>query len=209
MEGGKICPKCGAVLDGDSAFCGKCGASLSESAESFCTQCGAKLEPGATFCSACGKGVSEMSGSSDAGASPSGPAPGRTANAPNNEPMRTISFAILIWGVFAAIFGAYCLIASDSIVQILKDTGTWQQFVDMGYTESYVKDIFVWSGALMLASGLTALLSAHFVYRGERFQIAFVMCLISTLFACTGIITFVIGLIVCYQIYKYKSQFKS
>ena len=52
MENEKICPKCGARADGDSAFCAKCGAKMDE--KIFCHECGAEVKPGSEFCQACG-----------------------------------------------------------------------------------------------------------------------------------------------------------
>lgn len=58
-----ICAACGAEVNRDSKFCGKCGAPMDRSvletpkATNTCPNCGAQLEDGMAFCANCGTKV--------------------------------------------------------------------------------------------------------------------------------------------------------
>ena len=61
-QGRRICLKCGAMLDPNSAFCAACGTPVPKQAPApqaqqfvFCTNCGNKYPAGAPFCTNCGK----------------------------------------------------------------------------------------------------------------------------------------------------------
>ncbi len=78
----EVCPSCGAVLDGGSAFCRRCGAKIADAVKKsdgasaptteapaastagternkFCMNCGAELEENVKFCRKCGTAVGD------------------------------------------------------------------------------------------------------------------------------------------------------
>lgn len=63
------CPKCGAEVSNDSAFCNSCGSPLPKNKDGFeefivCSGCGARVQKGMRFCTTCGKPIQALQGSS-------------------------------------------------------------------------------------------------------------------------------------------------
>ena len=59
LKGKKICPNCGAELDGDVQRCTSCGMNVENVVrpsriQAYCQSCGAQLTPGSRFCNNCG-----------------------------------------------------------------------------------------------------------------------------------------------------------
>ena len=59
LKGKKICPNCGAELDGDVQRCTSCGMNVENLVrpsriQAYCQSCGAQLTPGSRFCNNCG-----------------------------------------------------------------------------------------------------------------------------------------------------------
>ena len=59
LKGKKICPNCGAELDGDVQRCTSCGMNVEDVVrpsriQAYCQSCGAQLTPGSRFCNNCG-----------------------------------------------------------------------------------------------------------------------------------------------------------
>ena len=59
LKGKKICPNCGAELDGDIQRCTSCGMNVENvvrpsQIQAFCQNCGSQLTPGSKFCNNCG-----------------------------------------------------------------------------------------------------------------------------------------------------------
>ena len=59
LKGKKICPNCGAELDGDVQRCTSCGMNVENVVrpsriQVYCQSCGAQLTPGSRFCNNCG-----------------------------------------------------------------------------------------------------------------------------------------------------------
>lgn len=59
LKGKKICPNCGAELDGDVQRCTSCGMNVENvvrpsAVQAFCQNCGSQLAPGSKFCPNCG-----------------------------------------------------------------------------------------------------------------------------------------------------------
>lgn len=59
LKGKKICPNCGAELDGDVQRCTSCGMNVENvvrpsAVQAFCPTCGSQLTPGSKFCPNCG-----------------------------------------------------------------------------------------------------------------------------------------------------------
>ena len=61
LKGITQCPKCGAEISSDSAFCASCGAKLEivDNSENVtrCDACGAVVADGCLFCTSCGKPI--------------------------------------------------------------------------------------------------------------------------------------------------------
>lgn len=78
-----FCGNCGAQVSENSVFCGHCGARLAPAREPVCKNCGAKLEDGMFFCSKCGTRVENL----DEPACTPAPVPARPAVRPTVQPV--------------------------------------------------------------------------------------------------------------------------
>jgi RNA polymerase subunit RPABC4/transcription elongation factor Spt4 len=71
------CPKCGALVSANAAFCPQCGAQIAPppapAAPTTCPNCHAKLPPGAKFCPACGQKLSVPAAATNQTPAPQGP----------------------------------------------------------------------------------------------------------------------------------------
>lgn len=90
-----FCGKCGAQVSEDCVFCGHCGTRLAPAHEPVCKNCGAKLEEGMFFCSKCGTRVDNLDGVTYAPAPVPTPVPVRPAVQPTVQP--TIQPVVQSW----------------------------------------------------------------------------------------------------------------
>lgn len=185
--------------------------------ERYCHECGSPLTPGATFCPSCGAVVnSENIPDTNATAS--------VASATVNQTQRTNNrkstvILCLAWGIIAVVFGAYLYVCSDSMVNELinqlesmeySSTQTyWDYMVENGLDRNVFVSMYELLGITLAISGIMALVSAHFTYRGIHYKLALLTLILSSIFAAMSIITLVIGLIVTYMLTKRRNEFVS
>ena len=74
--------------------------------------------------------------------------------------------------------------------------------------DDFVNIILV-SSIAEIASGALALVSGHFTFRAQKYKLSLWCCLLSTIFACFGIITLICGIYVTYRISNCKASFGS
>ncbi len=181
----------------------------------YCTECGKELSPIDRFCPACGANVDDMAKGTAAPASQTGigyqldPRTGYQSS----EATKSLSYAMLLWGIIGTLYGLYSVFTADSaaenMVQAFIDADMWKTLVDMGYSEDLIRTSILAIGGCITVSGLSALVAGHFTYRGENYKLAITACVISTIFAATGLVTLIVGIFVSYRLSKCKYLFKS
>lgn len=182
--------------------------------ERFCIECGKELEPGARFCPACGAEVPDE-----------GPAPQMQQTYTNeyrrahNETLRRIEVLCVIWGILALVIGIIFVVfaesITDSLIDEMKDIAYddartyWDWMQDNGFDRDSLLTSYAFTGGMLAASGLMALVSAHFTHRRQEYTLALVALILSTVTACVGLITFLVGVYLTYKLSKCKSEFVS
>ncbi len=182
----------------------------------YCTECGKELSPIDRFCPSCGANVDDMAKGTAAPASQTGTgyatADPRMGNQ-SSDAARSLSYWMLLWGIIGTLYGLYSIFTADStaenMVQAFIDADVWETLVDMGYSEDLIRTSILATGGCLTVSGLAALVAGHFTYRAENYKFAITACVISTIFAVTGLITLLVGIFVSYRLSKCKYLFKS
>lgn len=157
----------------------------------YCTACGAEVGPNDTFCPSCGASVTAQEQAANN--------PVANPNAGKNDNLTTIGVLIALWAAFSIIVGIWFIVSADAILDLIHQAGV--TYVD------YTKDAIVLSGAIVLAGGITAAISAVCCLMRKLYPIALAMCIVSAITAFSGILTFIIGLLMAYFIYKNKWAF--
>lgn len=170
--------------------------------EEFCVKCGVKLSKDAYFCPSCGYHV-----------------PGKEEAEKAAERNYLINmfqshakwagYLMLIYGIPLLILGLYYLFDSNGIANSLwNDSNIHQQLVDWGITyDELVKYLQYW-GAGWLISGVAGILSAVLCIKRRSYILALILSMISVVFAITGFITFLIGLIAFWLVASSKLGFE-
>ncbi len=177
--------------------------------ERYCHECGSPLTQDVTFCPSCGAVIDPSAADS---------VPQTTAVRDTNN-RKTLTVLCLVWGIGAVIIGLCLYFSAESITdemisnlksQIYMDNKTyWDYFLDSGFDRNLFVNAFEATGLVLVISGLMALVSAHFIYRGEHYAIALVTLILSSIFAACGIITLIVGIVVTYSLTKHKNEFVS
>lgn len=162
-----------------------------DSNKRYCTACGAEVAPGATFCPSCGASVAAQEQAANA--------PAANPNAGKSDSLTTIGVLIALWAAFSILVGVWFIASADAILDLVHQAGV--TYMD------YTKDAIVLSGAIVLAGGVTAAISAACCFMRKLYPVALAMCIISAILAFSGILTLIIGLVMAYFIYKNKWAF--
>ncbi|MCK9322396.1 MAG: zinc-ribbon domain-containing protein [Candidatus Methanomethylophilaceae archaeon] len=168
----------------------------------FCTQCGAKLNSNNHFCPECGAGVPGMN-----------PEKVKAEKEAIRESIKGrlgwAGIMILVYSVPFLIMGLYYLFDSTSIANALWNNSTiHQQLINMGWTFENLKDYLMYFGAGWLISGATGIIAAVACFKRTNYYVAMIFCLISALFAITGIFAFLLGFLAFWFIMSSKLGFK-
>lgn len=127
--------------------------------------------------------------------------------------LHTIAMLILIWGIVGTIYGLYVMVAADSTadtaVRVLEDAGYWDDFEANGWDRDLFRTAALIEGVMFFLSGLAALVSAHFAYRAEHYSASLIFCVLSTLGACLGLFTLIIGIYMSFSLSRCRPAFKS
>lgn len=180
-------------------------------ADRFCTECGAGLGLNDKFCPACGAMVREDD--SVTGMSASDGRPYNTyGNVGLDDKTKFISILVLVWGAFALITALGTLLALDVLVDamvdalkntVYEDRTMWDYFLENGLDRSVLESMFLAVGIVYLVSGLSALFSAHMIYRKQHYMLSLILLLVCVLTSVAGLLTFFIGI---YMLYKLSTQ---
>ena len=172
---------------------------MDENTLNFCVACGAPLRDSETFCTSCGR-------YRDAGSCPAGCQPQfgsfGVAELKSNILIIVATFAV-IWVIFALSIGVYFIINAGNFADLL-DQNELDLITSLGYS---VVDVFSMVGALLIISGVCALISAALCALKKYYYIALAACIMSAVFGLIMILGFV-GFIVSFFIYKSKAEFK-
>ncbi len=130
-----------------------------------------------------------------------------------NDYRRVTAYLLLLWGVIALIDGIYSAVLSessaDTMIDALEDAGLWENGEYMGLDRNDFVNIILVSSMAEIISGALALVSGHFTFRAQKYKLSLWCCLLSTIFACFGIITLICGIYVTYRISNCKESFGS
>lgn len=157
----------------------------------FCTQCGALIQETDQFCLACGARVGS-----------SGPTV-QAAVENKGESLTTLAVLDFVWAVGVILIGAYFLASGQNFIQLFKEMGMWDQ---LNMTEAVFLEAILMLGVLSIVSGAAALISGALTLKGRKYNIAFIMIIISSV---TGLVYLVslFGFIVAYLLYKARRCF--
>ncbi|MGI6008725.1 MAG: zinc-ribbon domain-containing protein [Methanomethylophilus sp.] len=177
----------------------------------YCSECGHEIADTDKFCPYCGATVSDNPSAGPDPAFGYGPGPYRDSMYWSNYKDLT-ALLLILWGIIAVIDGIASIAAADWYADVIRE---YAQDSDPDATSYAGLDWDAWrlayyiSGALTLGSGIAALVSWYYTNKGVRYNAAFYGCLVSTILACTGLITLAVGIYVTYRITKCKQIFTS
>lgn len=184
----------------------------------YCTECGKALGPEDKFCTGCGAEVKEWD-EYDVQAQPA--AATTTSRFDTNSKtssLKTVMVLTIIWGVLAAIAAVDIFLTTDATIEAVKEalleqpyegSNMWDYLVANGITEDTWRTI-LWSiGGTFAFSGVTALISAFFMFKRINYTPAMVLLLASAISAVIGVVTLIVGLIVFIMFTKCKGEFTS
>ncbi|KUE74127.1 hypothetical protein AUQ37_06175 [Candidatus Methanomethylophilus sp. 1R26] len=179
----------------------------------YCTECGREIADGDKFCPYCGASA-EPDATSSGNWSPGAGYQQAPENARwLNDYRRVTAYLLLLWGVIALIDGIYSAVLSessaDTMIDALEDAGLWENGEYMGLDRNDFVNIILVSSMAEIISGALALVSGHFTFRAQKYKLSLWCCLLSTIFACFGIITLICGIYVTYRISNCKESFGS
>ncbi len=164
----------------------------------FCTQCGAVMGEGDQFCPSCGA-------KADGAPNPYRESPASR----DSESLNTTRILILLYGIFASVFGILALAGST----MLNDPSMQQAMIDAGFNVN-MNDLaatVALESVVLLASGLCAIVSSYFVGKRTNYTLALVLCIaasaLSLIMFPIGIVTLLVGLYVAYRVKSAQSLF--
>lgn len=177
---------------------------MDEENKAFCTQCGAILPEGAQFCPKCSAPCHSDSNGSFQN-------PQYNPNALLESKLDSTATFTLIYAVLVILMGLMCIASAASMTEAMWNDME-QAFIEAGTTMPYTLDDFktyaMWSGALLLISGLSAFVGYYLAKHRMKFNLTLVAFLVATGTCFIGILTILIGLYMTYRVYKCQPCFK-
>ena len=110
-----------------------------------------------------------------------------------------------VWAVIASLIGIYMISIANSLVAEMGQD-TLNTFLNLGYTQDDVVNLIIAIGAVILASGLMAAVTAILSFLKKFYIIALITCIISAVLGLIILIGFV-GFIIAYLIHNRKHEF--
>lgn len=182
---------------------------MTDENQEFCVKCGARIPPDSTFCPECGVPID---GGTNPYASQCGTRDYGGGCCPANN-IKTTGTFILIYGLISTLFGIMMVSVGLSMTMDL-----WNQMIEMTGSSMTIsmedfKSLATMLGAMLLASGVCALISGFLVGKGQKWMVSLVLCgaasILSFGFEVLGIVTCAIGLFMTYRIYRNKDSFQN
>ena len=188
----------------------------------FCYRCGANLPEGSVFCPECGFRL-ESTGQPESLVSQTPP------TVKKKSPLGPVPIMILIYGILAIVGGISSILVGfsiDALIQMMdelyvsgqityEDLQTFKDAIyQFGASPSVV---FLYTGCLMLSSGIFAVVSGAKANNLKDWKISFWCCIAASVLPIflipydlfSAIILPIVGFLMCYQIYKYKDSYSS
>ena len=172
----------------------------------FCTGCGANVEPGMQFCPKCGKVVSGSEADAD-----------MKENMEEMMKMATemrrtwLLFLLFVYAIPITISGIISLADATNVASAIWSNDSFQSWMsshNYHWSEVDIKNYVTYASALMLASGICALLSGILVYKKKLWIGAVVLCLLAAIFCFWSIFGMLIGFLVTWLIVDAKPLFE-
>jgi len=167
-----------------------------ENRPNFCAQCGAQLDDADSFCVRCGKEIGSAPSATAA------PAYVQQVSSKRSTTLWVIFFLGLLWGVNATYSGIDIILNAKDILDLVDIS----VFEDAGIDPQMLVDMMTAIGAIILISGILALITAVLVFMRKFHTIALICCIISSILALIALVG-IIGLIVAYFLNKSKNEF--
>jgi len=161
----------------------------------FCTSCGAPLRESDTFCTSCGAGVGNKEQ----------PQAQNRIVYPKSGKLLVVVILSAVWAVIAVLLGIYVISAADTIVSNL-GPDTLNTFMNLGYGPDDIANMITIIGAVILASGVFAAVTAVLSFLKKFYFIALIACIISAVLGLSLLIGLV-GFIVAFLIHSSKHEF--
>ncbi len=172
----------------------------------FCTGCGANLEPGMQFCPKCGKVVSGSEADADM--------------KENMEEMIKVAtemrrtwllFLLFVYAIPITISGIIALADASTVTDAIWKSDSFQSWLSsrgFNWTHDDILNYVKYASALMLASGICALLSGILVYKRKLWIASVILCLLAAIFCFWSIFGMLIGFLVTWMLVDAKPLFE-
>lgn len=186
--------------------------------QKFCIECGRNLNPTDRFCPECGAMLGDDRADVPAQEMSCCREPVH-GNSGRSGLLRNVVVLSLLWGIIALVSGLYLFADCGAVAHTFVETlegyeytegqSMWEYFVEEGFTEKDIETLYAALGLCLIASGVLALMASHLAHRRQRYRIAVVLLILSSLTSGFGLLTLVVGIIVTYYLTKCKYEFTS
>ncbi|MDR2698727.1 MAG: zinc ribbon domain-containing protein [Candidatus Methanoplasma sp.] len=162
----------------------------------FCSGCGAPLRDSDTFCASCGTTRGGSANTTQYG-NPK----------PKSHTLVVAAVLSIIWALIALGLGIYFTLWVDSLMDLINSTPEYLEILnEYGITTSDMSSVLYMIGAVLIASGLFAAISAALCLMKKFYIVALIMCILASVLVITALVG-IVGLIVAYLIYKGRDEF--